>query len=231
MRTLQNCCSAVLLALSAFPATATLIVDTGAGVNGQPWAFEPAQYFAGEFAVGSWQAIQSVEGYYANIEAPPGSVTIRLHRDEGNIPGEVLFSRTHGLPGASGLDWYGVFGLDWVIAPGIYWVSFEPDGGIKGIHPGKAPNPMDEYAQHSGGGWLDWGPNYFDYLDVGVRIDATPATAVPAPATLFLLGAGLAGLGVMRRTAPGAESLTCQREALPTVFANVVSSLPSTLNR
>ena len=84
--------------------------------------------------------------------------------------------------------------------PGTYWVSFEPDGGIKGIHPGKAPNPMSEYAQHSGGGWLDWGENYFDYLDVGVRIDATPPAGLPTPGSLALLGAGLAVLAVARRT-------------------------------
>ncbi len=199
MRTLHYC-SALFASLAALPAAAALIVDTGAGANGQPWSFETAQYFAGEFSVGSRQVIQSVEGYYSNIESPSGSVTIRLHRDGGNIPGGILFSRSHALPGASALDWYGVFGLDWMIDPGTYWVSFEPDGGIKGIHPGKAPNPMSEYAQHSGGGWLDWGENYFDYLDVGVRIDATPPAGLPTPGSLALLGAGLAVLAVARRT-------------------------------
>jgi hypothetical protein len=84
MRTLHYC-SALFASLAALPAAAALIVDTGAGANGQPWSFETAQYFAGEFSVGSRQVIQSVEGYYSNIESPSGSVTIRLHRDGGNI--------------------------------------------------------------------------------------------------------------------------------------------------
>lgn len=196
MHTLQRLGTAALVLLSCLPATAAYIVDTGPGISGEPWAFEPTQYFAGEFSVSTGQQIQSIEGYYSNIENAPGSVTIRLHQDAGNIPGSVLFSQRHALPGASGLDWYGVFGLDWLIGPGTYWVSFEPDGGIKGIHPGKAPNPLDEYAQHSGGGWLDRGRNYFDYLDLGVRIDAT---AIPEPATLALATAGLAAMALARR--------------------------------
>lgn len=199
MRTLQRLGTAMLILLPSLPAAAAYIVNTGPGISGEPWSFEPAQYFAGEFSVSTGQNIQSIEGYYSNIENAPGSVTIRLHQDAGNIPGSVLFSQRHALPGASGLDWYGVFGLDWLISPGTYWVSFEPDSGIKGIHPGKAPNPMDEYAQHSGGGWLDRGRNYFDYLDLGVRIDAT---AIPEPATLTLAAAGLAAMALGRRRRP-----------------------------
>lgn len=196
MRALQSLRTAILAVLSPLPATAAYIVDTGAGINGPPWTFEAAQYFAGEFSIGTWQTLHSIEGHYSNIEDAPGSVTIRLHQDGGNIPGSVLFSQTHELPGGSSLDWYGVFGLNWLIGPGTYWVSFEPDASIKGIHPGKAPNPMDEYAQHSGGDWLDRGLNYFDYLDLGMRIDAT---GIPEPATLTLAGAGLAGMAAARR--------------------------------
>jgi hypothetical protein len=119
-----------------------------------------------------------------------------------------------------------------MIDPGTYWVSFEPDGGIKGIHPGKAPNPMSEYAQHSGGGWLDWGENYFDYLDVGVRIDATPPAGLPTPGSLALLGAGLAVLAVARRTPVDADDgqrpLQCLR---PPATRRPVSARPEHADR
>ncbi|MBN9695486.1 MAG: hypothetical protein J0L85_06775 [Zoogloea sp.] len=196
MVALHHLAATALMALTPLPAMAAYIVDTGPGIRGEPWSFEPAQYFAGEFSLNAWQSIHAIEGYYSNIENTSGTVTIRLHRDGGNTPGEILFSHAHALPAASSLDWYGLSGLDWLVGPGTYWVSFEPDSGIKGIYPGKAPNPMDEYAQHSGGGWLDWGPDRFDYLDLGVRIDAT---AIPEPAPLTLALTGLVGMAAARR--------------------------------
>jgi PEP-CTERM motif len=200
MKTLRNLSAAVFATLLSLSANAAYIVNTGSNSSGTSWSFAPFQYFAGEFTVNSAQTINSVEGFYGNNStAQQGAVTINLHSDGGNIPGSILFSQAHQLPGGSGLNWYGIFGLDWDIGAGTYWVSFEPNSDVSGTHPGDAPNPLDEYAQHSSGSWLNNGQNYFDYLDVGIRIDATEGNSVPEPATLALLGACLAGLAVSRR--------------------------------
>lgn len=177
-------------------AKSAVIVDTGTPFGGPNWSFNSSQWFAGEFNIAEAYSVNSLESYFGTSQA--GNVTVTIHSDGGNIPGGVLYSANLAMAASSGLDWYGISDLDWSLDAGTYWASFTPDSTIYGIMPGTAPNPLDEYAQNSGSGWLDLGSDYFDYYDIGFRITAE-SIAVPEPSTLALASAGLLGLGFARR--------------------------------
>lgn len=187
-------------------AHAGMIVDTGTPTGGPDWSFYAGQYFAGKFSVSGPDTITSVEGYFSNHYGTTGNVAIALHSDTGNIPGGILCSTNLPVFQATALGWHGVFGLHWAVTHGTYWMSFKPDSHVSGSMPGHAPNPLGECAQGSGNyNWQDHGPNYFDYLCIGVRICDTPVTAVPEPSSFALACLGGIGLVVKavrrRRTA------------------------------
>ena len=184
-----------------------VIVDTGTPSGSPMWSLDPGQWFAGEFEIAAPYRIESVQGYYA-LYMDSGLV-ISLHSDGGDIPGLVLQSKSL-TTGAVPLGWKGIDGLAWDVLPGSYWISFMPADLTRGIMPGLAPSPLNEYAQGSYTGFNNYGPNRYDYLDIGLRIEASPpvpATAVPLPGTALLFVAGALGLlGVRtlpaRRRAP-----------------------------
>ena len=62
--------------------------------------------------------------------------------------------------------------------------------------PGEAPTPMSEYASANGAYAWNLVPNYFDYLDVGVRINGDKVlAAVPDSTSTLGLFIGVALLG------------------------------------
>lgn len=207
MQLFMNSAITIILLLMASPGHTAVIIDTGSNSAGTSWTFDYTQGFAGEFSVGSAYTVHSIEGFFGNQGGGAGNVTISIHADGGNIPGNVLFSAPMSLAANVAPDWYGLSGLGWNIGAGTYWVSFVTDLEISGSMPGNAPDPLDEYGQYSGQAWLDLGENYFDYLELGIRMDGTQVQAVPEPAGLALTGFGLAALGFSRRRAKPAESL------------------------
>jgi|GEM_PF-1050939 len=173
--------------------TAAYVVDTGQPDESINWLFNDEQYFGGEFSIDNNLIINSIEGYFSNNHATIGQdgvVTIGIHEDGGNIPGTVLYSVQINIGADAIPDWYGATGLNWALSAGTYWVSFIPDADIDGVMPGLASNPLDEYALGSilTPGWQDRGPDSWDHLQLGVRIDASNAGVVFTPLGHLLVG-------------------------------------------
>lgn len=175
---------------------ASLIVDTGTPIDDQAsrWGFGSYQYFAGEFSIAGDYSINAVEGYLGNERGRTGNIDISVHSDAGNVPGAQLFTAQLTLESGSILDWYGVDSLNWLLSAGTYWVSFVPDENINGDMWGVAPSPLDEYAavlERCGFDWCDDGPDVFDSLGIGLRVDATQINAVSEPGSMAIFGLGL----------------------------------------
>lgn len=190
------------LATLAVAGRATTIVDTGTPNDSIQWSFTNGQYFGGQFTIGSATTITDVQGYFDNsYGSSDGFVTIALHSDAGtNTPGSVLYSDSIALAGGSTLDWYGLSGLNWSVGAGTYWVSFMPDGNISGTMPGIAPSLLDVYAQGYGTyNWYGAGPDSFDYLKIGIRVESNSSNVPDGSSTVMLVGSVMLGFAAMRR--------------------------------
>ena len=199
-------CAAVL-AVSALPAVAATLVDTGVqvGNNGGGGTLGTANYLAGQFSLSSAAKIGSVQAFIASYNAP-NTIRVNLRSDAAGTPGAALFtSQFDTLAGASNGMWQGLGGLDWALSAGTYWVSLENLTGGAAYTPYHVPSPLGAYAfsPDAGASWTAQ-PSLF-----GLRIEDT-AGAVPEPATwaMMILGLGLTA-AAMRRSPQQARGKAC----------------------
>jgi hypothetical protein len=206
---LASLTAAVALA-SAMPASAALIFDTGAP-NGQ--------------AVGSY-TLNSTSWYAAEVNLPDGSVTDVSTHILGGTAGEsftvALYANDalSNLPNSNELysatatfgsdGWNGLSNLaGWTVTGGLYWFAFEVrggqtlgDGGIYsgGLLDNGAANPALRTAFDTTGGLSGYTVTSPTPYSIGLQV-----SAVPEPASLPMLLAGLGVLGgIARRRKPQA---------------------------
>lgn len=210
--------AAVLICLCLPVGAHAYIVNTGTPDESVPWVAgggDFGQSLSSQFTITQWSTITSIEGYFDDVYATPGNITVSLYSGSsfdavlnGPIPdvSTSIFSGSISIGNAVHTDfsyggWYGVSGLNLSLNPGSYWIAFgDPADTYSGAMPGVAPNPLTPaaWAQpgYNGGGY-----NYFDPalngsdMGIGVRVDGR----VPEPLSLILLGIGVAGVIGVRR--------------------------------
>jgi len=203
---LMSTLTAAVLMAASVPASAALVVDTGAP-NGQ--------------AVGAY-TLSSTDWYAAQVNLVASSITdvathilggtvgetftVSLYTDDAlsHLPSSsALYSATATVTSANG--WNGLSNLmGWdVTTAGLYWFAFEVQGGQTlgdgGIYSGGlldtgAANPVLRTAFDTSGGLNGYALTSPSPLSIGLQV-----SAVPVPASLPLLLSGLGVLGGIAR--------------------------------
>jgi hypothetical protein len=190
--------AALMMALLApGMASASLVLDTGtpADSSGLPYTLNQTNFYAAEFNLGAGQTITGVQAYVtAGMDQPDATVTIALYEAEGftgNFPTQVF--ATQATYTADG--WNGLSNLNWTPGDaGQYWIAVEVGGGDSAIGlslpaPGTGGTAAAKaFASNQGNGYALGGPQ------IGLQV-----SAVPLPASAWLLMSGLLGIGAWRR--------------------------------
>ena len=179
--------------LAPLGAHAAVILDTGTPTGGLPVTLDGNDYYAAEFALGSSQAITSIQAYVtAGGDQPGATFTVALYSasDFGGRNSSPVFAEqaTYLQDGWTGLTNLNITGL----AAGDYWAAVEVGAGdlatglgLPTVAGGSVPALA--YAFNAGGGYTSAGAT-----PIGMQVEVAP---VPLPGALLLLGTGLLGVG------------------------------------
>lgn len=191
MKTFLIGASAAISLLTATPAFATIVVDTGTPTGTTNFLMGAGQDVAGLFTLTDKTFVDTVEGFINSTAV--GTITVTIYGN-GALPdsSNILFSQSFAstvtpVEGA----WQGVSVQGWTLEAGTYWVGFSSPLA-NGMRNG-APNPLAAYAFTNNGTWFQ------NPLGVGVRVGGgVPLLPEPGSWAMMITGFGFVG-GMMRR--------------------------------
>lgn len=203
-------------------AHAFLVVDTGPG--NPDWDNGAAHFHengnAIQFHLNDPFTVTDIDAWfynhifepYSSLTSSPRELTMDIRRGnnpnpyDGPSPGPVpsndsIFSQNFIIPLTETAGWYGVHDISLNLDAGDYWVYLhtpEDNWNAWGLSmPSGVPNPQPNYAMEWIGGELFHNNNISGFS----RSTGLQVNAVPEPATLLLMGGGLAGAIWRRRMA------------------------------
>lgn len=195
-RLLTSLAAAALFAAAPF-AHAALVVDTGTP-NGQAvgaYTFDSVDWYAAQVDFATASQVDAILGHVLGGSAGE-TFHVALYADDGaGAPGAQLHAATATFTTDG---WNGVSGLSgWDVAAGDYWVGLEVWGtddlgsvsATGALLDQGAPNALaaTAFSAESGTDYASTGTP----LSIGLRVDATPLSAVPWPAQGPLMLYGL----------------------------------------